>query len=41
MLLISWLIGEDQTYTLAFTVVGVIAPVGAIIPVITRKPQHA
>ena len=40
-LLISWLIGEDQAYTLAFTVVGVIALVGAIIPVITRKPQHA
>lgn len=40
-LLISWLIGEDQQYTMAFTVVGVIALVGAVIPFITKKPQHA
>lgn len=40
-LLISWLIGEDQQYAMAFTVVGVIALVGAVIPFITKKPQHA
>jgi OFA family oxalate/formate antiporter-like MFS transporter len=41
-LLISWLIGEDQAYTLGFTVVGVIALVGAVVPLITRPPrEHA
>ncbi|WP_370891014.1 OFA family MFS transporter [Janibacter sp. GXQ6167] len=38
-LLISALIGEDKAYTLAYTVVGVIALAGALIPLITRKPK--
>lgn len=37
-LLISALIGEDKAYTLAYTVIGVIALVGAIIPFVTKKP---
>ena len=40
-LLISWLIGEDQAYTLGFTVVGVIALVGLVLPLIARPPKHA
>ncbi len=40
-LLISALIGEDQAYTLGFTVVGVIALVGAALPFITKRPKHA
>ena len=39
-LLISWLIGEDQAYTLGFTVIGIIALVGAIVPLITRPPKQ-
>lgn len=39
-LLISWLIGEDQAYTLGFTVVGLIALVGAVVPLVTRPPQE-
>lgn len=38
-LLISWLVGEDQAYTLGFTVVGIIAVVGAVVPLITRPPK--
>lgn len=37
-LLISALIGEDKAYTLGYTVVGVIALVGAVLPLITNKP---
>lgn len=37
-LLISALIGEDKAYTLAYTVIGVIALVGAVIPLVTKKP---
>ena len=37
-LLISALIGEDKAYTLGYTVVGVIALVGAVLPLITKKP---
>jgi OFA family oxalate/formate antiporter-like MFS transporter len=37
-LLISKLIGEDKAYTLAFSVIGIIALVAIIVPVITRKP---
>ena len=32
------LIGEDEAYTLAYTVIGVIGLVGAIIPIITKTP---
>ncbi len=39
-LLISWLIGEDKAYTLAFSVMGVIALVGVILPIIARPPKH-
>lgn len=38
-LLISWLVGEDQAYTLGFTVVGLVAVAGAIVPLITRPPK--
>ncbi|MEO6020061.1 MAG: OFA family MFS transporter [Knoellia sp.] len=40
-LLISRLIGEDQAYTVGFTVVGIIALVGVILPIIARPPKHA
>ena len=40
-LLISWLIGEDQAYTVGFTVVGIIALVGVILPILARPPKHA
>jgi OFA family oxalate/formate antiporter-like MFS transporter len=40
-LLISWLIGEDQAYTLGFTVVGIIALAGLILPLVARPPKHA
>lgn len=40
-LLISALIGEDQAYTVGFTVVGIIALVGAAIPFMTKKPKPA
>lgn len=39
-LLISWLVGEDQAYTLGFTVMGAIALVGLIIPFIAKPPKH-
>ncbi len=39
-LLISALVGDDKAYTVGYTVVGVIALVGAIIPLITKKPKH-
>ena len=38
-LLISWLVGEDQNYTLGFTVVGLVAVIGAVVPFITRPPK--
>ncbi|WEV77160.1 OFA family MFS transporter [Janibacter cremeus] len=38
-LLISWLIGPDGRYTLGFTVMGIIALVGVIIPIIARPPK--
>jgi OFA family oxalate/formate antiporter-like MFS transporter len=37
-LLISKLIGEDKAYTLGFSVIGIIALVAIIVPLITRKP---
>ncbi|GAA1242010.1 MFS transporter [Janibacter melonis] len=37
-LLISALVGEDKAYTVGYTVVGIIALVGAAIPLITKKP---
>ncbi len=37
-LLISKLIGEDKAYTLGFTVVGIIALAGLVVPMITKKP---
>lgn len=40
-LLISALIGPDKAYTLAFTVIGLIAVVGAVLPLITKKPKGA
>ncbi|WP_338749000.1 L-lactate MFS transporter [Janibacter alittae] len=40
-LLISWLIGADGRYTLGFTVMGIIALVGVILPIIARPPKHA
>lgn len=40
-LLISWLIGEDGAYTMAFSVMGVIALIGVVIPIIARPPKHA
>ncbi|MEO6997308.1 MAG: OFA family MFS transporter, partial [Terracoccus sp.] len=42
-LLIAALIGEDKAYTLGFTVIGIIALVGMVLPLITKKPapsQH-
>lgn len=38
-LLISWLVGDDRAYTLGFTVVGLLALVGAVIPLISRPPK--
>lgn len=38
--LIAGLIGDDQHYTLGFTVIGIVALVSLILPVITRKPRH-
>lgn len=38
-LLISWLVGDDDAYTLGFTVVGLIAVIGAVVPLITRPPK--
>lgn len=38
-LLISWLVGDDDAYVLGFTVVGIVAVVGAIVPFITRPPK--
>ncbi|WP_131106147.1 L-lactate MFS transporter [Ornithinimicrobium sufpigmenti] len=38
-LLISWLVGEDDAYALGFTVVGLIAVIGAVVPLITRPPK--
>ena len=40
-LLISWLIGEDEAYTLGFTVVGIIALAGLVLPLVARPPKHA
>ncbi|WP_435201029.1 L-lactate MFS transporter [Janibacter sp. GS2] len=40
-LLIAALIGPEKAYTLGFTVVGLIAVVGAVLPLITKKPKHA
>ena len=39
-LVISWLVGADQAYTVGYTVVGIIALVGAILPLITRAPKR-
>ena len=38
--LIASLIGEDQAYTLGFTVMGIVALVSLILPLVTRKPGH-
>jgi hypothetical protein len=37
-LLISSLIGEQKAYTLGFTVVGLIALAGMVLPLLTKKP---
>ena len=37
-LLIAALIGEEKAYTLGFTVIGIIALVGMVLPLITKKP---
>ncbi|WP_256841788.1 L-lactate MFS transporter [Ornithinimicrobium cryptoxanthini] len=39
-MLISWLVGEDGAYVLGYTVVGILALAGAILPFITRPPKH-
>lgn len=39
-LLTTWLLGADKNYTLAFTTIGVIALVSAVIPLITKKPAR-
>ena len=39
-LLISQLIGENKAYTLGFTVVGIIALVALVVPLVTRKPAE-
>lgn len=39
-MLISWLVGEDGNYTLGYTVVGIIALAGAVLPFIARPPRH-
>ncbi|WP_288799090.1 OFA family MFS transporter [uncultured Arsenicicoccus sp.] len=39
-LLATALIGNDKNYTLAFTTLGVIALVGAVIPLITKAPRR-
>ena len=39
-LLISKLIGEDKQYTLGFTVIGIIALVALVVPLVTRKPAE-
>ena len=38
--LIASLIGEDQAYTLGFTVMGIVALVSLVLPLVTRKPRH-
>ncbi|GMA19149.1 L-lactate MFS transporter [Arsenicicoccus piscis] len=38
-LIASALIGSSKNYTMAFTVVGIIALVGAVVPFITKAPQ--
>lgn len=40
-LLISWLVGEDQAYTVGFTVMGVLALVGVALPLVTRPPRRS
>ena len=40
-LLISSLIGEEKAYTLGFTVVGLIALAGMVLPMLTKKPSPA
>ncbi|MGN6300395.1 MAG: L-lactate MFS transporter [Angustibacter sp.] len=39
-LLISKLIGDNKQYTLGFTVIGIIALVALVVPLITRKPAE-
>ncbi|QFG69876.1 OFA family MFS transporter [Ornithinimicrobium pratense] len=38
-LLISWLVGDDRAYTLGFTVVGLVAVAGAVVPFLARPPK--
>ncbi|MDN5766580.1 MAG: OFA family MFS transporter [Humibacillus sp.] len=43
-LIIAALIGEEKAYTLGFTVIGIIALVGMVLPLITKRPapkQHS
>lgn len=37
-LLATWLVGSERNYTLAFTTIGVIGLVAAIIPLVTKPP---
>lgn len=39
-LIATALIGADKNYSLAFTVIGAISLIGAVIPFITKKPQR-
>jgi MFS transporter, OFA family, oxalate/formate antiporter len=39
-LLIANLIGDNKSYTLGFTVIGIITAVSLVIPLITRRPSH-
>lgn len=39
-LITSWLVGDTKNYTMAFTVIGVIALIGAAIPLITKPPRQ-
>jgi len=38
--LIASLIGDNQAYTLGFTVMGIVALVSLVLPLVTRKPHH-
>lgn len=39
-LIVTALLGQELNYTLAFTVIGVLSLVGAVIPLVTKKPAQ-
>lgn len=39
-MLISWLVGADGAYVLGYTVVGIMALAGAVLPFIAKPPKH-